>query len=132
MGHFSVRTVRPEIGDLVYLMVSPMQGVMCFGNKGKLSPRYVGPFQVLKHVSPLAYKVELPPRLVGIHDLLHVSQLRKCVHDRSHIISYEPLDSQANLTYEELPMQVLDRKEQQLRTKTIHLVKILWQNHGVE
>jgi len=78
-----------------------MWGVWRFGNKGKLSPRYVRSFQVLKRVSPLAYKVELPPNLAGVHDVFHVSQLRKCVHDPSHVINYEPLDIQANLTYEE-------------------------------
>jgi hypothetical protein len=78
------------------------------------------------------YKVELPLSLAGIHNIFHVSQLRKCVHDPSHVISYEPLNIQANLTYEELPVQVLDRKEQQLRAKTIPLVKILWRIHGVK
>jgi hypothetical protein len=126
------RTLEFEVGDLVYLKVSPMRGVMRFGKKGKLSPRYVGPFQVLKRVSPLAYKIELPPNLEGVHDVFHVSQLRKCVHDPLHVISYEPLDIQPNLTYEELPVQILDRKEQQLRTKTIPLVKVLWRNHAVE
>lgn len=70
-------------------------------------------------MSPLGYKVELSPNLVGIYDVFHVSQLQKCLLDPSHVISYKPLDIQANLTYEELSMQVLDRKEQQLRTKTI-------------
>jgi hypothetical protein len=62
-----------EVGDLVYLKVSPMLGVWCFGNKGKLSRRYVGPFQILKCVSPLVYKVEMPPSLAGVHDVFHVS-----------------------------------------------------------
>jgi hypothetical protein len=76
-----------------------------FGNKGKPSPRYVGPFQVLKRVSPLAYKIEMPPKLAGVHDVFHVSQLRKYVHDLSQVISHKPLDIQPNLTYEELPVQ---------------------------
>jgi hypothetical protein len=86
----------------VYLKVSPMRGVWRFGNKGKLSPRYVGQFQELKRVSPLAYKVELPPSLARVHDIFHISQLQKCVLDPSHVISYEPLYIQQNLTYEEL------------------------------
>jgi hypothetical protein len=109
-----------------------MRNVYRFGNKGKLSPRYVGPFQVLKQVSPLAYKIEMPPNLAGVHDVFHVSQLRKCVHDPSQVIRHEPLDIQPSLTYEELPVQILDRKEQQLRTRTIPLVNILWRNHGIE
>jgi hypothetical protein len=68
-----------------------MRNVYRFGNKGKLSPRYVGPFQKLKRVSPLAYKIEMPPNLAGVHDVFHVSQLRKCVHDPSQVISHEPL-----------------------------------------
>jgi len=120
------------VGDLVYLKVSPMWNVWHFGNKGKLSPRYVGPFPVQKWVSPLAYQIEMPPSLASCNDVFNVSKLWKCVHDPSYVISYEPLDIQPNLTYEELPVQVLDGKEQQLRTKTIPLVKILWQNHDVE
>jgi hypothetical protein len=87
---------------------------------------------VLTRVNPQVYKVKLPLNLASIHDVFHVSQLRKCAHDPSHVISYEPFDIQANLTYEELPVQVLNRKKHQLRTKTIPLVNILWQNHGVE
>jgi hypothetical protein len=87
---------------------------------------------VLKQISSSAYKIKMPPNLVGIHDVFHVSQLRKCIHDQFQVINHEPLDIQPNLTYEELPVQILDRKEQQLRTKTISLVKVLWRNHGVE
>jgi hypothetical protein len=126
------RKLEFEIGDHVYIKVSPMKGVVRFGKKGKLSPRYVGPFQVTGIVGPVAYKVELPSSMTGIHDVFHVSQLRKCVHDPLHIISYEPLDIQPDLTYEEVPVRILDHKEQQLRTKTIPLVKVLWRNHNVE
>jgi hypothetical protein len=79
------RKLEFAVGDLGCLKVSPIRGVWHFGNKGKLNLRYVGPFQVLKRVSPLAYKVKIPHSLVGVHD---VSQLRKCVHDPSHVISY--------------------------------------------
>ncbi|XP_062151906.1 uncharacterized protein LOC133860285 [Alnus glutinosa] len=126
------RKLEFEVGDLVYLKVSPMWGVWRFGNKGKLSPRYVAPFQVSKRVSPLAYKVKMPPSLAGINYAFHVSPLRNCVHGPSHVIGYESLDIQPNLTYEELPVQVLDHKEHQLRTKTIPLVKFLWRNHSIE
>jgi len=72
------------VGNLVYLKVSPIWNVWRFDNKGKLSPRYVGPFQVLKHVSPLAYKIEMPPNLAGVHDVFHVSHLQRCVRDPSN------------------------------------------------
>jgi hypothetical protein len=104
------RKLEFMVGNFVYLKVSPMRNVWRFGNKGKLSPRYVGPFQVLKRVSPLAYKIEMPPNLSGVHDVFHVSQLRRCVRDPLHVINYEPLDIQPNLTYEETPVQVLDRR----------------------
>lgn len=126
------RKLEFEVGDLVYIKVSPMKGVICFGKKGKLIPRYVGPFQVKKRMSSVAYKVELPSSLAGVHDVFHVSQVLKSVHDPLHIINFEPLDIQANLIYEELPVQILDRKEQQLKSRTIPLVKVLWRDHGVE
>jgi hypothetical protein len=126
------RMLEFDVEDLVYLKVSPMRGVVRFGKKGKLSPRYVGPFRVIGTVGPVAYRVELPPELANIHNVFHVSQLRKCVHDSQHVINYEPLDIQPNLTYNEQPVQILDRKEQQLRTKVIPLVKILWRNHDIE
>jgi hypothetical protein len=94
------RKLEFEVGDLMYLKVSPMRGVVHFAKKGKLNPRYIEPFQVSKRVSPMVYKVDLPPNLASIHDVFHVIELRKCVHDPSHIISYRPLDIQANLTYE--------------------------------
>jgi hypothetical protein len=126
------RELKYAVGDVVYLKVSPMRNVFHFENKGKLSPRYVGLFKVLKQASSLAYKIEMPLNLVGVHNVFHVSQLRKCIHDPSQVINHEPLDIQPNLTYEELPVQILDLKEQQLRTKTIPLVKVLWRSHGVE
>ncbi|XP_062174671.1 uncharacterized protein LOC133879883 [Alnus glutinosa] len=119
------RELKFAVCDFVYLKVSPMRNVFRFGNKSKLSLRYVGPFKVLKQVSSLAYKIKMPPTLAGVHNIFHVSQLRKCIHDPSQVINHEPL-FQPNLTYEELPVQILDRKEQQLRTKTIPLVKVLW------
>jgi hypothetical protein len=126
------RQLEFNVGDLVYLKVSPIKGVMWFGRKGKLSPRFVGPFEVEEVVGPVAYKVKLPPALSEVHNVFHVSTLRKHVHDPCHIVDFEPLQVQDDLKYEELPVQILDRKEQRLRTKTIPLVKILWQNHDVE
>jgi len=121
-----------NVGDLVYLKVSPMKGVVRFGKTGKLSPRFVGPFEVKEVVGPVVYKVELPSALSGIHNVFHVSTLRKHVHDLLHIVDFEPLQVQDDLRYEELPVQILDRKEQQLRIKTIPVVKVFWRNHDVE
>lgn len=95
----------------MYLKVSPIRDIVRFDKKWKLSPRYVGPFRILGMVGPVVYCVEVPTDLAGIHNVFHVSQLQKCVHDPQHIISYELLDIQLNLTYEEQPIQILDRKE---------------------
>jgi hypothetical protein len=105
--------------------VTPRIGVAGFGKKGKLSPRYIGPFEILERVGPVAYRLALPPRLAGIHDVFHVSMLRKYILDPSHVIKYEPLQIQENLTYEEISVKLLDRKVQELRTKSIPVVKVL-------
>jgi len=100
---------------------------MRFNKKGMLSPRFVGPFEIKEIVGPMAYKVELPLVLSDIHNVFHVH-----VHDPLHVVDFEPLQVQEDLKYEELPVQILDLKEKQLRTKTIPLVKVLWRNHDVE
>ena len=107
-----------------------MKGVMRFGKKGKLSPRYVGPFEILERVGLVAYKLALPPALSGIHNVFHISMLRRYVSDPTHILSYEPLQVQDDLSYEEMPMKILDCKDQVLRNMTIRLVKVLWRNHS--
>ena len=125
------RLMNFEVGDQVFLKVSPMKGVMHFGKKGKLSPRYVGPFIKTEIVGPVAYRVELPPKLAEVHDVFHVSTLRRYVHDPLDVVDFKTLQIQANLRYVEQLVQILDRKEQKL-TKTIVLVKVLWRNHDVE
>jgi hypothetical protein len=119
-------------GDKVFLRVAPMKGVIRFGKKGKLNPRYIGPFEILERVGPVAYCLALPPELENIHDVFHVSMLRKYIPDPSHVIRYEPLQLQRDLAYKEVPVKVLDRKVQELRTKSIPLVKVLWKNHEIE
>ena len=87
---------------------------MRFGKKGKLSPRYVGPFEISERVGFIAYRLALPPSLSRLHNVFHVSMLRRYVLDPSHILSYEPLQVKENLSYEEVPIQILDHKEQVL------------------
>ncbi|KAL5544957.1 hypothetical protein UlMin_008741 [Ulmus minor] len=99
------RRCRSPVGDLVFLKVAPMKGVMRFGKKGKLSPRYIGPFEILERIGIVAYKLALPSELSTIRE---------------------------DLTYEEQPVQILDRKDKALRNKVIPLVKVLWRNHKVE
>ena len=126
------RDLKFEVGDKVFLKVSPMKGVMRFGKKGKLSPRFVGPFEVLERIGVVAYRLALPPSLSAVHNVFHVSMLRKYISDPSHVLNYEPLQLNQDLTYEEKPMRILDTKEKELRNKRIPLVKVLWKNHSTE
>ena len=103
------RDLEFEVGDLVFLKVTPMKGVMRFGKKGKLSPKFIGPFEILKRVGKLAYELALPPALSGVHNVFHVSMLRKYISNPSHILSYETLDLSPNLTYQQQPVKILDR-----------------------
>ncbi|GAV85944.1 Chromo domain-containing protein [Cephalotus follicularis] len=105
---------------------------MRFGKKGKLSPRYIGPFEILERIGEVAYKLALSPDLSHIHNVFHISLLRKYMANPSHVLRAEPIRVRQDLSFDEQPIEILDYKEQILRTKTIPLVKVLWRNHGVE
>ena len=128
----NIRDMEFTTGDLVLLKVSPWKGVMRFGKQGKLSPRFIGPFEILKRVGKVAYELALPPNLQHIHNVFHVSVLRKYNPDTSHVIEYEKVEIQPNLSYVKQPIEIIDRKEQILRNKTIPLVRVLWRNKKVE
>jgi hypothetical protein len=121
-----------EVKDQVFLKISPMKGLMRFGEKGKLSLRFVGPLKVTQRVGKLAYRIALPPYLAGMHDNFHISMLRKYIPNPDLVVEYEPLEIEEGLTYEEMPVQISDHKEHVLSTKTIPIVKVLWHNHGAE
>ncbi|XP_017972512.1 PREDICTED: uncharacterized protein LOC108661134 [Theobroma cacao] len=105
---------------------------MRFDKKGKLSPRYVGPFEILEKVGAMAYHLALPPDLSNIHLLFHVLMLRKYNPNPSHVIQYETIQLRDDLTYEEQPVDILDRQVKKLRSKDVALVKVLWRNHTSE
>ncbi len=105
---------------------------MWLGKKGNLSPQFIGLFEVTQRVGKLAYRVDLPLDLAGTHDVFHVSMLLKYIPNLGLVVKYEPLGIEDELTYEEKPIKILDRKELVLWTKTIPIVKVLWHNHGVE
>ncbi|KAK4721250.1 hypothetical protein R3W88_011483 [Solanum pinnatisectum] len=111
-------------GDHVWLRVSPMKGVMQFGKKGKLSPRFIGPFEILRRVGEVAYKLALPPSLSTIHHIFLVSMLRKYIPDESHVLSLNSVEMGVDLTFEEDRIAILDRHVRKLRTKEIASVKI--------
>ena len=121
-----------EVGEKVLLKVSPTKGVMRFGRKGKLSPRFIGPYDVLERIGEVAYRLALPMNLAQVHNVFHVSQLRKYVHDPSHIIQPETIELDETLTFEEKPVKILDTKTKCTRNKEIKLVKILWTNQQTE
>ncbi|KAJ8771338.1 hypothetical protein K2173_026515 [Erythroxylum novogranatense] len=105
---------------------------MRFGKKGKLSPRYVGPYEIFERIIPLAYRLALPPELSQIHDVFHVSMLRRYRSNPSHVIQVSDIQLRDDLSYEEIPVAILDTKDKVLRNKTVQLVKVLWRNHAVE
>jgi hypothetical protein len=116
-AHKRRRPLEFGVGDHVYLRVSPMKGVKRFGVKGKLVPRYIRPFPILKKCGTVGYKLDLPPSLAGVHDIFHVSQLRKCLKAPMDIVLPEVTPLKANLSYPEHPIKVLNQKDRVTRHK---------------
>ncbi len=115
-----------QVGDRVLLKVSPWKGVPRFGKRGKLNPRYIGPFEILARIGPVAYKLKLPKDLSGVHDTFHVSNLKKCLSDESLIIPPEEVQIDKQLHFIEEPVEVSDWKVQKTRRSRIKLVKVRW------
>ena len=113
-------------GDHVFLRVTPMTGVGRALKSRKLTPRFIGPYQILERVGTVAYRVGLPPHLSNLHNVFHVSQLRKYVPDPSHVIQSDDVQVRDNLTVETLPVRIDDRKVKTLRGKDIPLVRLVW------
>ena len=111
------KDIRYEIGEKVFLKVSPWKKVMRFGKNGKLSPRFIGPYEVMEKVGPVAYRLALPPELENIHNLFHVSMLRRYRSDTSHVVSSETIELRLDLMYEEEPVEILAREGKELRKK---------------
>jgi hypothetical protein len=122
--------VHYEVGDQVYLRVTPLKGVHRFGIKGKLAPRYVGPFRILSKRGELAYKLDLPSTFPEVHDVFHVSQLKRCFKDPIRGVDHETLDLQDDLTYREYPVRILDETERKTRRQTIKFLKVQWSHHS--
>nr|XP_043625640.1 uncharacterized protein LOC122597071 [Erigeron canadensis] len=115
-----------EVGDKVLLKVSPWKGTVRFGKRGKLSPRYIGPFEIVARIGPVAYKLKLPQELGDVHDTFHVSNLKKCVADDSKVVPLEELRMEDKLQFREEPIEVLDRDEKRLKRSKIPIVKVRW------
>jgi hypothetical protein len=126
------RPLEFKVGDHVYLRVLHMKGMKRFEVKGKLAPRYIGPFPILEKYETMAYKLDLPPSLAGVHDIFHVSQLKKCLKAPVDTVFPEVTPLKADLSYPEHPIKVLDQKDRVTRRKTIKFFKIQWSNHSEE
>ncbi|WMV13586.1 hypothetical protein MTR67_006971 [Solanum verrucosum] len=109
-----------------------MKGVMRFGKKGKLSPRYVGPYRILKMIGKVAYELELPADLATVHPVFHISLLKKCVGDPTSIVPLETVAVKDSLSYEDVPVEILNRQIRRLRNKEVASVKVLWRSQSVE
>ena len=126
------RDLQFKVGDRVFLKVSPWKGILRFLRRGKLRPRYIGPYEIIAIVGQVAYRLDLPLELSKVHNVFHVSMLHKYIPYHSHVLRDQPVELKDNLTYKEQPMQIVDHREQILRNKVTPLVKVLWGNHGIK
>jgi hypothetical protein len=124
------RELSFKVDDYVYLKVSPMRNVRRFNMKGKLAPRYVGPFKILKRRGEVAYELELPESLSGVYDVFHVSQLKKCLWVPEEQIPLEELVVKEDLTYEEYPAKILETAERVTRSRTIRMCIVQWNRYS--
>ncbi|XP_070029410.1 uncharacterized protein [Nicotiana sylvestris] len=120
------------VGEKVLLKVSPMKGLMKFEKKGKLSPQFIGPFEVLQRIEEVAYKIALPPSLSSVHLVFHVSMLRKYNGDLSHVLDFSTVQLDDDLTYDVEPMAILERQVRKLRSKDITSVKVHLRGQSLE
>jgi hypothetical protein len=118
-----------QVKDYVYLKVSPMKGVNRFGVKGKLAPRYIGLFPILEQCGPVAYRLQLPESLSAVHNVFHVSQLKKCLRIPDRTIDMMDVTLEPYLTYSEHPIRVLDQKDRITRKRTLKFYKVQWNKH---
>ncbi|KAK1421969.1 hypothetical protein QVD17_24774 [Tagetes erecta] len=120
------KSLEFKVGDKVLLKVSPWKGVVRFGKKGKLSPRFIGPFEILERIGTVAYRLRLPEEMSGIHDVFHVSNLRKCLADETLTMPLKDVHIDKKLKFIEQPLQIEDRQEKRLKRKRLVLVKVKW------
>ena len=131
-ANLKMRDIEYEVGDKVFLKVSSWRKIQRFGHKGKLSTRFIGPYEVLGQIGLMAYRLALPPELAKLHNVFHVSMLRRYRSDELHILPVQDVQVQADLSYDEEPKAILAREVKWLRNKQVPLVKVLWQHRGKE
>ena len=126
------RPLEFEVRDHFFLKVMPKRGLVRFGKRGKLSSRFVRPFEILERIDSVAYRLALPPSMSSIHEVFHVSMLRKYTPDPAHVVDWGKIKVDRDGTFEEGPVCILDSRYQVLRRKTVRLVRVLWRHYGVE
>ena len=126
------RPLEFEVGDHVFLKVIPKRGVVRFGKRRKLSPRFIEPFEILERIGTVAYRLALPPSMSGVHEVFHVSMLRKYTPDPAHVVDWGQIEVDTDGTFKEGPVCIVDNRDQVLRCKTVRLVLVLWRHYGVE
>jgi hypothetical protein len=124
------RPLEFEVGDHVYLRVSPMKGVRHFDIKGKLAPHYIGPYLIIDKCGPTSYQVELPAKLSRVHNVFHVSQLKRCLKPPTNMVIEDTIPLEPDLTYNAYPIKVLDQQDCVTRNKTTRFYKIQWNEHS--
>ena len=131
-GDVRRRPLEFEVGDHVFLKVMLKRGVVRFGKSGKLSLRFIGLFEILERVGTVAYRLALPPSMSGVHEVFHISMLRRYTLDPAHVVDWGEIEVGTDGIFEEGPVCIMDSQDQVLRRKTMRLVRVLWQHRGVE
>jgi hypothetical protein len=126
------RELSFDVGDFVYLKVSPMRGLRHFKVRGKLTPRFIGPFKIQKKRCEVLYQLELPPQLSDVHDVFHVSQPKKCLCVPEEQIPMEELDAREDLSYQKYPVKILETSERVTLNKRVKMCKVQWSHHTEE
>ena len=120
------RPLELEVGDHVFLKVMPKRGVVRFGKREKLSPRFIGPFEILERVGTVGHWLALSPSMSGVHEVFHVSMLWRYTPDPAHLVDWGEIEVDTDRTFEEGPVCIMDSQDQVLRRKTVRLVRVLW------
>ncbi|GKB03706.1 hypothetical protein Tco_0831849 [Tanacetum coccineum] len=120
------RPLEFEVEDKVILKVAPWKGVMRFGKRGKLNPRYIGPFRIIERIGPITYRLELPQELSRVHNVFHVCNLKKCLSDDTLVIPLEEIQLDDKFNFVEEPVEIMDREVKQLKRSRIPIIKVRW------
>jgi hypothetical protein len=124
------RPLEFEVGDHVYLRDSPMKVIRRFGIKGKLAPRYIGPYPIIDKYGPTSYQVELPAKLSGVQNVFYVSQLKRCLNPPTDVVIEDTIPLEPDLMYKAYLIEVLDQQDRVTRNKTTRFYKIQWNGHS--